>query len=192
MTNVFGFSTETKSGGDFLPILIRCPRRAFLRVDRGNDGTGFSNTNVDITDIFKAVCDFDNVEIGWLSFQPGQAPSMVLVPYGQKMPDKPSDLHKEGVRFMVKLSKECAGTDGKAVREVAANSKAFTSGLESVYMEYLKDRTSNKGKLPVLVLERKAGALSRPAAGSSRPPTTTPSSRSLDGWSAVICCIHRR
>lgn len=152
---IFGFSTETKEGGDFLPILKYDARAGrFFRVDRFNNGAGFESANVDITNIFKAVVDFEHVEVGWLNFQPGTAPSMVLVPYGQKFPDKPSDQHKQGIRLMMKLSKECTGNDGKAVREVAGNSKAFLSGIEVAFEEYLAKKDANKGKLPVLALEK--------------------------------------
>ena len=154
--SVFGFSTAPSSGGDFLPVL-RYDARAgrFFRVDRTNsDGTGFATTLTDITAGFKAVFDFDNVEIGWINFQPGMAPSLVLVPMGQQRPPRPTDQHKEGIRFLVKLHKSLVGAEGKAVREVAGTAKAFVAGIEAAYLEYLKYRDANKGKLPALELER--------------------------------------
>lgn len=153
--SVFGFSTETSQGGDFLPILKYDARAGrFFRVDRIDTGSGFVSEAADITGSFKAVVDFDNVEVGWIDFQPGSAPSFSLVPMGQQMPEKPGPRHKNGVRFMVKLSKECVGPDGKAIREVAGTSKAFLSGVEAAYLEYQKDKGKNAGKLPVLVLEK--------------------------------------
>lgn len=152
--SIFGFSTEPSQGGDFLPILKYDARAGrFFRVDRVDNGGGvFSSENVDITHNFKAVVDFDNVEVGWIDFQPGSAPSFVLVPMGNKLPDKPSTKHKNGLRFMVKLAKECTGPDGKDIREVAGTSKAFLSGVEAAYLEYQKDKPANNGKLPVLTL----------------------------------------
>jgi len=153
--SIFGFSTETSQGGDFLPILKYDARAGrFFRVDRVDTGSGFVGESADITGNFKAIVDFDNVEVGWIDFQPGSAPSFALVPMGSKLPDRPTPRHKNGVRFMVKLAKECTGPDGKAIREVAGTSKAFLSGIENIYLEYQKDKAKNPGKLPVLMLEK--------------------------------------
>jgi len=153
--SIFGFSTEPSQGGDFIPI-IKYDARAgrFFRMDRSDTGNGFENTPVDITNVIKFIVDFDNVEVGWIDFQPGSAPSFALVPMGSKLPDRPTPRHKNGVRFMVKLAKECTGPDGKSIREVAGTSKAFLSGIENIYLEYQKDKAKNPGKLPVLMLEK--------------------------------------
>lgn len=155
MTNVFGFPTELSKGGDFLPVL-RYDARAgrFFRMDRADTGNGFETVPYDITPGIKFVADFDNLEIGWINFQPGMAPSLVLVPFGQQLPDRPSEQHKRGVRFIVKLAKSCVGADGKAIREVAGTAKAFINGVEAAFLEYQKYKAQNIGKLPVLSLEK--------------------------------------
>jgi hypothetical protein len=71
---------------------------------------------------------------------------------GQQLPDRPSPNHKNGIRFMLKLSKECAGD--KPIREVAGTSKAFLSGIEAVYTVYLAERGRYPAKLPVITLEK--------------------------------------
>ena len=108
MGNVFGFSTAPSSnGGDFTPIIkYNASAGRFIRVDRVNDGNGFVNDDVDITQSIKFIADFENIEVGWLFFTPGSAPSFVLVPYGTQLPPRPSENHKNGLRFMLKLSKE--------------------------------------------------------------------------------------
>ena len=115
MSNVFGFCTAPSQGGDFLPVL-RYDARAgrFFRVDRVDEGQGFQSVLTDITDNVKFIADFDNLEVGWINLQPGTPPSFALVPMGQRFPDRPTEQHKQGVRFLVKLTKECAGPDGKA------------------------------------------------------------------------------
>lgn len=155
MSSIFGFSTAPSSGGDFLPVL-RFDARAgrFFRVDRVDAGQGFQSVLTDITDGIKFVADFENIEVGWINFQPGSPPSFALVPMGQRLPDRPTEQHKNGVRFMVKLTKECAGPEGKAVREIVGTARAFLSGVEAAYLEYQKYRDANKGKLPVFTLER--------------------------------------
>lgn len=151
--SVFGFSTEPSSGGDFLPI-VKYDARAgrFFRVDRVDTGSGFENNPVDITGNFKAVVDFENVEVGWIDFPVGSAPSFAMVPMGNALPAKPSAKHKNGIRLMLKLSKDCGGD--KPIREISGTSKAFLSGIEAVYNSYLADKGKNAGKLPVIVLEK--------------------------------------
>jgi hypothetical protein len=153
MTNVnlFGFSTEPSQGGDFTPI-VKYDSRAgrFFRIDRIQDSNGYTNDQIDITNHFRAVADFENVEVGWINFPQGGAPSFVLVPMGTQLPPRPSDQHKNGLRFMMKLDAACGGE--KRVREVASSAKAFLGGVEQIYGEYLRQKESNPGKLPVLSL----------------------------------------
>ena len=151
MANVFGFSTEP--AGDFMPILKFDARAGRLfRVDRENTGDGFSNEPVDITSSFKAIVDFENIEVGWIDFVAGSAPDFRLVKMGEALPPRPSDRHKNGVRFILKLAKACGGD--KPIREMAGTSKAFLSGIEAVFNAYLAGKGKNAGKLPVIVLEK--------------------------------------
>lgn len=151
--SVFGFSTAPSEGGDFLPIVQYDARAGrMFRRDRVDNGQGFENEQIDITAIFKAMVDFENIEVGWIVFTPGSAPDFRLVPMGAQLPDRPSPNHKNGIRFMLKLSKECGGE--KPIREIAGTSKAFLSGVEAVYAQYLKERDKYQGKLPVLMLEK--------------------------------------
>lgn len=150
--STFGFSTEPTSGGDFLPILKYDARAGrMFRVDRVSDGQGFSNVPVDITHNFKAQVDFENIETGWINFATGGAPDFRLVPIGYELPQRPSEQHKNGIRFMLKLTQECGGE--KRIREVAGVAKAFLAGIEAVYLEYQAQRGENPGKLPVIVME---------------------------------------
>ena len=151
MANVFGFSTEP--AGDFMPILKFDARAGRLfRVDRENTGDGFANEPVDITSSFKAIVDFENIEVGWIDFVAGSAPDFKLVKMGETLPPRPSDRHKNGVRFILKLAKNCGGD--KPIREMAGTSKAFLSGIEAVFNAYLAGKGKNAGKLPVIVLEK--------------------------------------
>jgi hypothetical protein len=147
----FGFSTEP-SGGDFLPI-VKFDARAgrLFRVDRADTGQGFVSEPVDITHNFKAIVDFENVETGWINFATGGAPDFRLVPMGHTLPVRPGEQHKNGIRFMLKLSKECGGE--KPIREIAGTAKAFLSGVAKVFDEYDAKRAENPGKLPVIVMQ---------------------------------------
>jgi hypothetical protein len=154
MGNVFGFSTEpSNGGGDFTPIIkYNAQAGRFTRVDRVNDGNGFVNDEVEITQGIKFIADFENVEVGWIIFTPGAAPDYRLVPIGQQLPDRPSPNHKNGLRFMLKLSKECGGE--QPIREIAGTSKAFLGGIEAVYTQYLAEKGKYPDKLPVLTVDK--------------------------------------
>ena len=123
-------------GGDIIPI-IKYDSKAgrVFRIDRA-DGT---NTPVDITRSFKAVVDMENVEVGFINFPIGAAPEFALVPLGTQLPARPSDKHKQGVRLMLKLSKECGGD----VREMATCAKAAMRGVDKGYVAYVGGAKAN-------------------------------------------------
>jgi hypothetical protein len=177
-TNVFGFSTEPSAGGDFTPI-IKYDARAgrVFRVDRVQSTDGFTNDPVDITAIFKAVVDFENVEVGWIDFPVGSAPSFSLVPMGHQLPARPSAKHKNGIRMLVKLSKGCGGD--KPVREIAGTSKAFLGGVEQAYAEYAREKAKYPGQLPVLSLVSTTPIVS--GNGATKSTNYRPTFR-IDGW----------
>ena len=141
--NIFGFSTAPSTGADFTPI-VKYDARAgrVFRVDRVQGVDGFTGEQVDITAIFRAVFDLENVEVGWMLFAAGQAPSMVLSPLAdvasKGFPAQPSTLHKQGVRLLLKLAKACGGD--KPVREIASVAKAFLGAIEQLYLTYLDER----------------------------------------------------
>jgi hypothetical protein len=147
----FGFSTEPSSG-DFLGI-IKFDARAgrMFRIDRVDTGNGFQSEPIDITNTFKALVDLENVEVGWINFDTGGAPDFRLVPMGSTLPDRPGPKHKNGIRIILKLAKDCGGD--KPIREIAGVSKAFLNGIEKVFDEYDAQRGENPGKLPILMLE---------------------------------------
>lgn len=165
--SIFGFSTEATGGnGDIVPI-VKYDARAgrVFRVDRTNDGQGYINTPVDITRSFKAIFDLENVEVGWLNFNTGGAPSFALVAMGQAIPPRPTPEHRNGARVMIKLAKECAGDE--PIREVASVAKVFLIGLEELYHQYAAQKDANAGKLPVVVLEDSVPITSGSGAKSS-------------------------
>lgn len=152
--SLLGFSTALSGDGTF-PLIVKCDARAgrFFRMDRIQDSGGnFVSEPVDITQSFKALADFANMEVGWMHFSAGVAPDFKLVPIGNELPARPSDKHKNGVRLMLKLAKECGGE--KPIRELAGTSKALLSGIEAVYAQYLAEKDKHEGKLPVIILEK--------------------------------------
>ena len=133
------------TGGDFLPI-VKYDARAgrIFRADRVDGVT----TPHDITRNFKAVFDFENIEIGWISFVAGSAPDFQMVPFGAALGQKPTADHKQGIRFVIKLAAECGGD----LREIAGTSGAFLRGIDDLHNAYVAGLADNAGKLPVVKL----------------------------------------
>ena len=138
--------TYSAGGGDFLPI-VKYDARAgrIFRVDRA-DGV---STPVDITRNFKAVVDFENLEVGFINFNTGGAPDFQMVPLGSAMPDKRSPNHKQGLRVLVKLGADAGGD----VRELSSCAGAFLRGFDALHTAYEAQSGENEGKLPVVGLK---------------------------------------
>ena len=137
-----GFGIQ--SAGDFTPVVkYNAKAGRFFREDRGDGG----KQEVDISSTFKAVFDFENVEVGWLHFVTGGAPSFVMAPLGSPIPPRPSPDHKQGVRFLLKLAPSCGGD----VREIASAAGAFIGVVSDLHDVYLAQKDANAGKLPVVV-----------------------------------------
>ena len=134
--------------GDTGPIMphIKYDARAgrIFRVDR-EDGV---SDQVDITHEFKAIFDLENVEVGYIKFEAGQAPDFNMVPLGSPMPAKASPDHKQGVRFLVKLS----AAHGGDVRELSSTAMSFLGKISELHDKYEEGVADNPGKLPVVVM----------------------------------------
>lgn len=144
----FGLNYESTGGGDFLPI-VKYDAKAG-RMFRRDKEQGQDAVQVDVTKAFKAVVDLENVEIGWIDFPAGAAPDFVMAHINDPMPQRPAaGKHKQGVRVMLRLSKECGGD----VREMASSAKAFMRGLDELHTAYQAGEKENPGKLPVVTLK---------------------------------------
>jgi hypothetical protein len=152
--SVFGFSTESSAGGsgEFMAVLKYDARAGrIFRVDRDNAGGEWATTPVDITRSFKAVMDLENLETGWMDFNTGGAPVFALAKIGDPLPNRPTPKAKNGVRVILKLSKDCGGD--KPIREMSSSAKVSLQGLEALYVAYQAEKAANPDKLPVVILE---------------------------------------
>lgn len=152
-------------GGDRVPI-IKYDARAgrIFRVDRSqNAGGQFVSEPVEITAGFQAVFDLEHIELGWLNFPQNAAPDIVVAPYGQPLPVRPSLNHKTGFRVHLLLGKSCGGD----VREMASNSQASIGGMDDLHDAYLSGVKANAGKLPVVKLAGTKAITSKGKAASS-------------------------
>lgn len=143
---------QSGGGGDFdrTPI-IKYDARAgrIFRIDRSQDSGGTWQTDqVEITNGFQAVMDLENIQVGWLNFPAGGAPSMVLVKLGEALPPKPADGSKQGFRVLMKLGKSSGGD----LREMASNAGVSIAGMDALHTAYTTGLKDNAGLLPVVAL----------------------------------------
>jgi len=146
-----GLNYSSGSGGDIIPF-VKYDSRAgrIFRNDRMESNGQYANDAVDITSTFKAVIDLENIEVGYMKFGAGSAPEFMLVKLGDPMPHKPADAgFKQGARLMMKLHSSCGGD----VREISSNAASFLKGIDDLHTAYEAGKTSNPGKLPVVVLK---------------------------------------
>lgn len=140
-----GIDYASSGGGDFLGFIkFNAKAGRITRRDRENG----ENTDVDITRNFKCVMDIENIETGWIDFDTGGAPSMVLAHWSKPTPPQPSAKHRKGVRIVLKLSKESGGD----IRELSSHAKSFMRGMDKLHDDYLTGVQDNPGKLPVVVM----------------------------------------
>ena len=161
----FGFNYDS-SAGDIIPI-VKFDARAgrFFRIDR-TDGV---NNPVDITSSFKAVMDFENIEVGFIHFPAGSAPEFKVAPIGQPMPENPGGKFRQGIRMMLKLGKDCGGD----VREIASTAKAVLGAFDTCHTEYMAGAKANVGKLPVVALETTVPIVTQGRDEKGNPVKTT-------------------
>jgi len=165
-------NVSTNTGGDFVPIVKYDARAGRLfRVDKDETGSN----PVDITRAFRAVFDFEQVEVGWILFSAGGAPDFRMAPFGQPLPERPTADYKQGVRLRIKLSPACGGD----VRELAGTSAAFPRGINALHDEWMTQAKLNAGKLPIVSLEDTLPVES--GAGAKRSTNYQPVFR-IVGW----------
>lgn len=130
-------------GGKFLPV-VKFDAKAgdFIAVNREPQGDGsWDKKEVEIDLPIKAVADFANLSVGWITFAPTY--SSVLVPAGEKMPTKPSNDYKQAVSLKL-FFKEFG------LREFTPTSKTVMRVIDQLHDQFLANASDNKGKMPVI------------------------------------------
>lgn len=139
-----GFNTEGRSSGDILPIVkFDAKSGDFIARNREQRSDGmWDNIEEEVALPFKAIFDFDNIEVGWLSFSSG-APDFHMVKYGERMPAQPSPEHKHA--FRIRIYSKALG-----LREFSHSSKTMLRAMDPLHNQFLADQTANPGKVPVV------------------------------------------
>lgn len=170
------------SGGSFenrTPVIKYDGRAGRLfRVDRTQVNGSWQTDAVEVTPVFQAVMDLERIELGWLHFPSGAAPSMAVAPFGQPIPAKPSDQHRAGFRLLMLLGKQAGGD----VREMAANAQVSVKGMDALHDAYLAGAALNPGKLPVVKLARTTPVTTQGKGPDGKPVSST---NYQPGWEIV-------
>ena len=126
--------------GEFSPRLQYDARSGhYTRVDRTADGIGIIKAPV-MQPVF--AFDIGSIEIGWMNFN--ALVSVIVVPFGQPMPERPDRNHKAGFR-----SKIWDGREATA-REFSATAGATVNAIEALWDQLSAAPEARAGMLPVI------------------------------------------
>lgn len=141
-----GLNVESKSSGDILPILKYDAKAGdFIRQDRFQDASGaWTKSEEEVKLPLKFAADFENMEVGWLSFASGH-PDFAMTRIGGEMPDRPSPDHKQA--FRIRLTNKDLG-----LRELSGSSKTLLRAMDSLHDEYVSQSAANPGKFAVVAV----------------------------------------
>lgn len=140
---------KRRDGGNYLPIIKFDARvGTFYLQDRVNSGGEWHSEQRDVTDKFRAAFDLGTLQRGWIRFPKGAAPETTLVPAGEDPGDSPSDEHREGIRLLLKMSRELGGD----VRELMSTARGLWGAIDTLHDEYLAATAEHPGEVPVVVL----------------------------------------
>jgi hypothetical protein len=133
----------SSGGGKFLPVVkFDAKVGDFIAVNREPQGDGsWDKVEVEIDLPIKAVADFANLSVGWITFAPTY--SATLAPAGEKMPAKPSADHKQAVSLKLFFKEH-------GLREFTPTSKTVMRVIDQLHDQFIAEAGDNKGKMPVI------------------------------------------
>lgn len=149
------------ANGEFVPIISynAVSGRLSLR-DRTQNISGeweAKETDVTMAQPPFAV-DFGRLEVGWVFFVKGAAPLWALVPYGERMPERPAspgnDVAGKALNYRQGFRVPVAGNAIGGVREMAGQSAALINGLNELHSAYEASPEAAMGKIPVVKMVR--------------------------------------
>jgi len=89
--------------------------------------------------------DLDHIETGWLRFREGQPPERVMDPNLREAAPCPGDEFRRGFVLQAFSGKYFGG-----VAEIASTSIHLSNVIREVYDQFLKEKDTHPGKVPVL------------------------------------------
>jgi hypothetical protein len=144
-----GLGMKKDAAGSFIPaVKFNLKDGKVICLDRVYESGVWSNKDRDVTAIFEAIMDLENLQQGWIKIQPGAAPATALVPVGEDPGDEPGDGFKMGVRVLMLMSPQC----GDDLRELLNTSSAMWDAISDLHDQYLEEAPKHPGELPVVRL----------------------------------------
>ncbi|CAB5195050.1 hypothetical protein UFOVP167_46 [uncultured Caudovirales phage] len=140
-----GFSTEASTGGSkFLPVVkfdAKSGDMICINREPGQKPGEWEKTEAEVELPTKVVIDFENMEVGWISFAPTY--SAVMVKVGNPFPAQPTPDHKQAIRAKVFFKEH-------GLREFSPTSKMVLRVIDNLHNDYLAAADKNAGKMPVV------------------------------------------
>jgi hypothetical protein len=142
-----GMNFDTSgTGRKFLPIVKFDAKSGDMMIvnrDPQSDGT-WEKTEIELKFPTHAVCDFANIEIGWIGYVDNKF-DYVMAKAGQKMPACPSSEHKQGVRLRMFFKDH-------GLREFSHTSKNVLRVIDAIHTQAESEAAANPGKMPVVTI----------------------------------------
>jgi hypothetical protein len=169
-----GFSTDSNSAGDILPIVKYDAKGGdFIAVNRSQSEDGqWVKSEQEIALPVNIGMDLENIEVGWMAFIGGR-PDFVMAKIGGAMPAKPSDEHKQAFRVRI-------GSKDLGLREFSHSAKTVLRAMDELHSSYLAEAGANarcqsltlKASRPLRCRAKKASFASRLHLGKFRAGLT--------------------
>ena len=139
------------SGGEILPILKIDARHGTIYVQTRtlSHGEWVPEQRGIEPSTFVALFDLEGLEICWAHFPKGARPDIIAVPAGQDLPDAPSQDHRQGVRFKLKLSE----ANGGGIYECLSCAVGVWHAMDDLHGAYLAGLVEHPGQLPIIGIE---------------------------------------
>jgi hypothetical protein len=96
------------------------------------------------------------------------------------LPAQPSENHKRGVRFIIKLAADIGGD--KPIREISSSAGTFLNGWKEVFDAYDTQKAANPGKLPVIQINQDTPTVPVTTGSGARQSTNYQPKLHLVGW----------
>lgn len=142
-----GMNFDTSgTGRKFLPIVKFDAKSGDMMIvnrEPQSDGT-WEKTEIELKFPTHAVCDFANIEIGWIGYVDNKF-DYVMAKAGEKMPACPSPEHKQGVRLRMFFKDH-------GLREFSHTSKNVLRVIDAIHTQAESEAAANPGKMPVITI----------------------------------------
>ena len=137
------------SGGDRMPLIKYSAQDGSFRTsDRVNEGGQWRSIDEEIALPTQMVMDFENIEVGWIRYNP--KPDFIMVQSGQPRPEQPDEKDEKGEPaykwgFRVQLGNPIVG-----LRELSTSSKNVYNAMLTLYKAWEAGKAANPGMMPVV------------------------------------------